>query len=144
MTEGATTHGRMPFLKLEKAGVQLGMTTPDRGVLSLTLDGAKVLAAHQTKRVFIQDFPMRKTSSLFAVGVLGADADVRAGDEVVVLCGQEVRGSGVAQMSAEEMTHLKRGVAVTLRHHAEAKSATVQATVVAVAAAPQITTGGGA
>lgn len=121
MTDGATTHGRMPFLKLERNGVQVGMTTPDRGVLSLTLEGAKILAAHQTKRVFIQDFPLRKTSSLFAVGVTSADPDVRAGDEVVVLCGDEVRGSGVAQMSAEEMTHLRRGVAVTLRHHAEAK-----------------------
>ncbi|MFO1536186.1 MAG: DUF5591 domain-containing protein [Thermoplasmatota archaeon] len=121
MTAGATTHGRMPFLKLERNGVQVGMTTPDRGVLSLTLEGAKMLAAHQTKRVFIQDFPLRKTSSLFAVGVTSADPDVRAGDEVVVLCGDEVRGSGVAQMSADEMTHLRRGVAVTLRHHAEAK-----------------------
>jgi archaeosine synthase len=120
----AHTHGRMPFLKLERRdGVQLGMTTPDRGVLSLTLEGAKVLAAHQTKRVFIQDFPMRKTSSLFAVGVTSADPDIRAGDEVVVLCGDEVRGSGTAQMSAEEMTHLRRGIAVTLRHHAEAKVA---------------------
>lgn len=123
LAEGATTHGRMPFLKLERGGAQLGMTTPDRGVLSLTLEGAKVLAEHRTKRVFIQDFPMRKTSSLFAVGVTSADPDVRAGDEVVVLCGEEVRGSGVAQMSAEEMTHLRRGVAVTLRHHAPAKAA---------------------
>ncbi|HEX2066731.1 MAG TPA: DUF5591 domain-containing protein, partial [Candidatus Thermoplasmatota archaeon] len=123
MAEGATTHGRMPFLRLERGGVQLGMTTPDRGVLSLTLEGARVLAAHGTKRVFIQDFPLRKTSSLFAVGVTSADPDVRAGDEVVVLCGDEVRGSGTAQMSAEEMTHLRRGVAVTLRHHAEAKAA---------------------
>lgn len=121
MTDGATTNGRMPFLKLERNGTQVGMTTPDRGVLSLTLEGAKILAAHKTKRVFIQDFPLRKTSSLFAVGVTSADPDVRAGDEVVVLCGDEVRGSGTAQMSAEEMTHLRRGIAVTLRHHAEAK-----------------------
>jgi archaeosine synthase len=123
MTDGATTVGRMPFLKLERNGTQVGMTTPDRGVLSLTLEGARILAAHKTKRVFIQDFPMRKTSSLFAVGVTSADPDIRVGDEVVVLCGDEVRGSGTAQMSADEMTHLRRGIAVTLRHHAEAKPA---------------------
>jgi archaeosine synthase len=122
MTDGATTVGRMPFLKLERGGTQIGMTTPDRGVLSLTLEGARILASHKTKRVFIQDFPLRKTSSLFAVGVTAADPDIRAGDEVVVLCGDEVRGSGTAQMAADEMVHLRRGIAVTLRHHAEAKA----------------------
>ncbi|MEA3190961.1 MAG: archaeosine synthase alpha-subunit [Thermoplasmata archaeon] len=117
LTDGAEAHGRMPYVKLVRAdGVQLGTTTPGRGVLSLTIEGAKALAEAGTKRVHIQDFPIRGTSSLFAVGVKGADGDVRAGDEVVVLCDGKVRACGVAQMSAEEMTHLKRGVAVTLRH----------------------------
>jgi archaeosine synthase len=118
LTADATTHGRMPYVKLERGGVQLGTTTPDRGILSLTLDGARILARHKLRRVFIQDFPIKKTSSLFAVGVESADPDVRAGDEVVVMRNDEVRGSGVAQMSAEEMTHLKRGIAVTMRHQA--------------------------
>jgi hypothetical protein len=52
------------------------------------------------------------------VGVEGADPDVREGDEVVVMHKDEVRGVGVAKMSAESMTHLKRGVAVMLRHTA--------------------------
>ncbi|HJQ93787.1 MAG TPA: DUF5591 domain-containing protein, partial [Candidatus Thermoplasmatota archaeon] len=111
-------HGRMPFVKLERKGteVQVGMTTPDRGVLSLTLEGANVLAKHGRKRVFIGDFKPKGTSTLFAVGVEGADPDVREGDEVVVMHKEEVRGVGVAKMSAESMTHLKRGVAVMLRH----------------------------
>lgn len=120
MTEGAEAHGRMPFVKLAKGGVQLGQTTPDRGVLSLTLEGAAILARHGTKRVFIQDFRPKGSSSLFAVGVDGADPDVRAGDEVVVVHKDEVRACGVAQMDAASMTHLKRGVAVTLRHVASA------------------------
>ncbi len=141
LTTGSKAHGRMPFVKLDKNDVQLGMTTPDRGVLSLTLDGAAILAKHQAKRVFIQDFHPKKTSSLFAVGVEGADADVRAGDEVVVVrrlgpttvttpdadshvdLMVDVRACGVAGMSAEEMTHLQRGVAVTLRHVAPASPA---------------------
>lgn len=118
-------HGRMPFVKLERRGteVQVGMTTPDRGVLSLTLEGAKVLAKHGRKRVFIGDFKPKGTSTLFAVGVEGADPDVREGDEVVVVhtsnpdrSGGDVRAVGVAKMSAESMTHLKRGAAVLLRH----------------------------
>lgn len=120
MTTGAEAHGRMPYVKLVKDGVQLGQTTPDRGVLSLTIDGAAILAKHGIKRVFIQDFRPKSTSTLFAVGVESADPDVRAGDEVVVVYKDDVRAGGVAQMDAQSMTHLKRGAAVTLRHVAPA------------------------
>ena len=97
------------------------MTTMDRGILSLTLDGAQVLAMHETHRVFIGDFRPKGTSSLFAVGVESADADIRVGDEVAIMHGEEVRACGVATMSSEEMTHMERGIAVALRHTATAK-----------------------
>ncbi|MEK6974759.1 MAG: DUF5591 domain-containing protein [Candidatus Thermoplasmatota archaeon] len=116
LTDGAYAQGRMPYVKLMRDDVQLGQTTPDRGVLSLTIDGARILAKHGVKRVFIQDFKPKATSTLFAVGVDGADPDVRAGDEVVVVHKDDVRGCGVAQMDGPSMTHLKRGSAVTLRH----------------------------
>jgi len=122
LTDGGRAAGHMPYVKLFGAdGTQFGTTTPDRGVLSLTLDGAAVLARLGRKRVFIEDFQPKKTSSLFAVGVEGADPDVRVGDDVVVVRRHadgtlDVRGCGVAQMSAEEMAHALRGVAVTLRH----------------------------
>lgn len=123
LMEGATAHGRMPFVKLERHGLQVGMTTIDRGVMSLTLDGAQVLAIHKTKRVFIGDFKPKGTSSLFAVGVESADPDIRVGDEVVVVHGDEMRACGVAAMSAEEMAHMERGVAVLLRHTVSSKAA---------------------
>jgi archaeosine synthase len=128
LAAGAEAHGRMPFVKLVRRGedgseTQLAMTTPERGVLSLTLDGAKALARHGRKRVRIGDFRPKGTSSLFAVGVEGADPDVREGDEVVVVHGDDVRAVGVARMSAEAMTHLRRGVAVTLRHTAAGSKA---------------------
>jgi archaeosine synthase len=133
LTAGAEAHGRMPFVKLvrkEADGreVQLAMTTPERGVLSLTLDGARILAKHGRKRVRIGDFRPKGTSSLFAVGVEGADPDVREGDEVVVVHGDDVRAVGVARMSAEPMTYLKRGVAVTLRHTASEAKPTKRST----------------
>lgn len=127
LTDGNRTFGRMPYLKLEtQQRVQFAMTTPERGTLSLTIEGARVLAAQGKNRVFIGDFTPKKTSSLFAVGVMNADPNVRVGDEVVVMRGDTVVASGTAAMSAEEMTHLKRGIAVTIRHFAEsAASVTV-------------------
>jgi archaeosine synthase alpha-subunit len=122
LTADGEAHGRNPFVKLDGPdGRQRAMTTPDRGVLSLTLDGAHRLAKHGKKRVFIGDFRPKGTSTLFAVGVEGADPDVREGDEVVVMHKDEVRAVGVAKMSAEAMTHLKRGTAVALRHTADPK-----------------------
>jgi len=120
LTRSAFCHGRMPYVKLEEEGTgkQLGMTTAERGTISLTLEGAARIAGIEGYRVRIQDFELKGTSSLFAVGVEGADADVRPGDEVVVLCGEEVRGVGVAQMAAEEMGVMRRGIAVTVRHTA--------------------------
>lgn len=123
LMDGATAHGRMPFVKLERHGLQVGMTTLDRGVMSLTLDGASVLAMHKTHRVAIGDFKPKGTSSLFAVGVESADPDIRVGDEVVVVHGDEVRACGVAAMTSEEMTHMERGIAVVLRHVVGAKAA---------------------
>lgn len=128
LTTGAEAHGRSPFVKLDGPdGRQLAMTTPDRGVLSLTMEGARILAKHGRKRVFIGDFRPKGTSTLFAVGVESADPDVREGDEVVIVHKEDVRGVGVARMSAESMTHLRRGVAVAMRHTASADTAATSA-----------------
>ncbi len=117
LCEGSTASGRVPYVKLTSAdGKQLGQTIMDRGMLSLTLEGAAIVAKHGTKRVQTGDFWIRKTGSLFAVGVESSDPDIRAGDDVVVMFGDEIRGCGQALMSGEDMTHLKRGVAVNLRH----------------------------
>ncbi len=117
LTEGAYARGRTPYVKLFNAeGEQLGQTTEGRAMLSLTLDGAKVVAAGGRKRVFQGDFEIKKTGSLFAAGIEDADDDIRPGDEVVVMRGETLVGCGVAQMTANEMKHLGRGVGVQLRH----------------------------
>ncbi len=120
LAKDAKVRGKVPFQKLLGPEGQRGITTIDRGLLSLTLDGARIIAEHQTHRVFIPDFSPKKTSTLFAVGVERADPDVRTGDEVVIVHdgpdGIEVRGCGVAQMPGEAMGPLKRGGAVNLRH----------------------------
>jgi archaeosine synthase len=107
--------GKYPYLKLFDNKTQLGMLTPDRGMISLTMDGAKILAKNKKYRVFIDDFVPK--GSVMAVGVLEADPEIRIEDEVVVIHKNEIRGAGKAVMSVPEMVASSRGVAVKVRHH---------------------------
>ena len=110
--------GKFPYWKLirEKDGekVQLGMMTPERGMFSLTLEGAQIAAGLGYHVVGIQDFEMKGT--LFAIGVTDADPSIRIGDEAILVCDGEVRGVGVAEMCGREMVDLNRGIAVKIRH----------------------------
>lgn len=112
--EGAALRGRWPWSKLVAGGVQVAQHVPERGRLSLTLEGARRVSDAGGYRVTIEDFKLR--GDIFAVGVQQADAEVRAGDEVAVLQGDRVVASGVARMSAREMADARRGVAVAVRH----------------------------
>ena len=110
--------GKFPYWKIirEKDGkkVQLGMMTPERGMVSLTLEGAEIVAGLNHNVVEIQDFEIR--GNLFAVGVVKADPAIRIGDEAIFVCNGQVRGVGVAEMCGREMTELRRGIAVKVRH----------------------------
>ncbi len=110
--------GKFPYWKIirEKDGkkTQMGMMTPERGMVSLTLEGAEVAAALGYHLVEIQDFEIK--GNLFAVGVIKADPVIRIGDEAIFVCNGQVRGVGVAEMCGREMTDLKRGIAVKVRH----------------------------
>ena len=110
--------GKFPYWKIirEKDGrkTQLGMMTPERGMVSLTLEGAQIAAEAGYHLVEIQDFEIR--GNLFAVGVVRADPSIRIGDEAIFVCDGQVRGVGVAEMCGREMTDLKRGIAVKVRH----------------------------
>ncbi len=106
--------GRYPDLKMFKGGVQLGMLTGERGMISLTLDGGKAIAPAMRYWVEIDDFQVR--GNVFAVGVKSADPEIRLGDEVVVGHAGDVRAVGVAYMNARDMKELKRGEAVRVRH----------------------------
>ena len=106
--------GKYPYWKLLRNKVQLGMLSEERGMLSLTLDGAEILAECGCATVEMMDFELK--GNLFAVGVIRADPSIRIGDEAVVLKNGKVVGVGVAMMSGREMTDLKRGIAVKIRH----------------------------
>lgn len=110
--------GKFPYWKfireVDGKKIQMGMMTPERGMVSLTLEGAEVLAKAGYATVEIMDFELK--GNLFAVGVVRADPRIRIGDEAVIICNGEVRGVGVAEMCGREMTDLKRGIAVKVRH----------------------------
>ncbi|MBE6518946.1 MAG: queuine tRNA-ribosyltransferase containing PUA domain protein [Thermoplasmata archaeon] len=111
--------GKFPYFKLfredaEHKKTQLGMFTPERGGISLTIEGAQLLADAGYPVIKIMDFEMK--GNLFAVGVIEADPRIHVGDEAIAVCDGKVRAIGVAAMCGREMTDLKRGIAVKVRH----------------------------
>lgn len=118
LLEGCTIRGKYPYQKIMKNNRQYGMITQERGLISLTLDGAERLseAAHYWVEVF-SDFSLK--GSVFAPGVKDADESIRIGDEIIVKRHGKVAGVGVALMNGSEMKESRHGEAVNLRHHAK-------------------------
>jgi archaeosine synthase len=113
--------GKFPYWKIIRENpdkksekIQLGMLTPERGMVSLTIEGAEVMGPAGYNVVEMTDFEMK--GNLFAVGVVKADPGIRIGDEAVIMLDGKVRGVGVAMMSGREMCETKRGIAVKTRH----------------------------
>ena len=107
--------GKYPYLKIMYKEKQLGMITIDRGLISLTMEGAIRLSKYNKYWVEIYDDFILK-GSLFAPGVKDSDPSIRIGDEVVVLRNYETCGVGVAQMNGEEMKESSSGEALKIRH----------------------------
>ncbi|MDI6917218.1 MAG: archaeosine synthase subunit alpha [Thermoplasmatales archaeon] len=114
LVKGSVIKGRYPDLRIIKNNKQIGMLIGDRGMISLTIKGGKILADKRKYFVEIDDFKLK--GDVFAVGVLDADHDIRIGDDVIIIHKNVLKGVGVAVMSPEEMMESKRGVAVKVRH----------------------------
>lgn len=117
LDENTNVIGRYPYWKIireKPEKVQLGMLTPERGMISLTLEGAEILAAADKSVVEMTDFDLK--GNLFAVGVVNADPSIRIGDESVIVRNGRVVGVGVAEMCGREMVQTNRGMAVRTRH----------------------------
>ena len=114
LCEDARIVGRWPNLRIVKGETQLGMLTGDRGMVSLTIEGARIIAEQRAYCVEIEDFVPK--GNLFAVGVERASKEIRIGDDVAVVHGKDVRAVGVAQMTPTEMELAERGEAVHIRH----------------------------
>jgi len=104
--------GKYPYRKIFEKDKQLGMITQERGLISLTLDGAKKINDYSVK--IYDDFELK--GSIFAPGVKDADQNIRIGDEAIVQKNKETVAVGVAQMNGEEMIQSSYGEAVKVRH----------------------------
>jgi len=107
--------GKYPYQKIMHNNTQLGMTTKERGLISLTIDGAKIIAKFGKYWVKIHnDFTLK--GSVFAPGVKDADESIRINDEVIVLKNNNLCAVGVSQMNGNEMRESTHGEAVKIRH----------------------------
>jgi len=116
LMEGAVPKGRYPWSRLFVGKEQVAMHVPDRGRLALTLAGAARVAAADAYRVETGPFELK--GDLFAVGVKAADPDIRIGDSVAVVREGRAVAAGFARMGGAEMTAMRRGIAVDIRHKA--------------------------
>lgn len=115
--DGCAAKGRYPQLRVFRGKEQVASLSPATGQLIPTLKGGEFLAQQNIYCVNMHDFKLE--ANLFAVGVQSADADIRVGDEVVIVNDGKITGTGTAQMSAAEMAESDRGEAVRVRHRAK-------------------------
>ncbi|QLH74447.1 MAG: DUF5591 domain-containing protein [Methanomassiliicoccales archaeon] len=115
LVEGCRVSGSYPYSRIQEGQRQMGMLTPERGMISLTIEGAERIAGKGLGLVRVGDFEIE--GNLFAKGIIEADPGIRIGDEVAVIRSEKVVGVGVAMMFGEEMTDSDRGEAVRMRHY---------------------------
>ncbi len=105
--------GRYPRVDIKVDNGRLFGYDMHRGMLTLTERSAEVLFASEKYTVYIDDF--HPEGDVFAAGVLSATQDIRAGDEVAVVYGDELRAWGTARMSYYDMVAESKGKAVKVR-----------------------------
>ena len=109
-TKGFVFRGHFPEVFYSRNNLQLFSIDTGTGLLRPTLDGWNLI--HEGYRVEIDDFVPE--GDILSPGVVKADPAIRDGDEVLVV-GARARAVGRAALSGEEMTQMKRGVAVRVR-----------------------------
>lgn len=118
--------GRIRFINVD--GERIATLRPTDGLLSLSVKAAKFMAeniAFANCFITVQNGVSKyiaEGGDVFAVHIVRADSEIRAGDEVVVLDEVEnVLAVGKALLSTAEMTAFKTGVAVKVRHGTHGK-----------------------
>ncbi len=119
-TYGLSSTKRLRYLYSGKE--RIATVRANDGLLTLSMLGAQRLHAHFTAprlRVVASDDAapfVAKGGNVFARHVLAVDHEIRAGEEVLVVDGQDqLLATGKAVLAPEEMLQMNRGVAVSIR-----------------------------
>ncbi|NPA74483.1 MAG: pseudouridine synthase [Euryarchaeota archaeon] len=113
--ENVRVVGRYPRVDLKMDGERLFGYDLHRGMLTLAERSARELAEAEKYTVEIDDF--WPEGDVFAAGILEATAEIRESDEVAVVHDGELRGWGIAKMSAYDMVNESRGKSVKIRSY---------------------------
>ncbi len=109
-TKGITLRGHFPELFYSRKNVQLFSIDTGTGLIRPTFDGWDLIP--EGYRVYIDDFVPE--GDILVPGVVSADAEIREGDEVLVI-GSRALATGRAALPADDMMRSERGVAVRVR-----------------------------
>ncbi len=119
-TFGLSSTKRLRYLYSGKE--RIATVRANDGLLTLSMLGAKRLhgfLAPPEYRVTVSDESapfIAKGGNVFARHVKSVDPDIRAGEEVLVVDGQDtLLATGKAVLAPEEMLQIKRGMAVAIR-----------------------------
>lgn len=115
LLKGSQIRGKYPYQKIFSEQKQIGMIAKERGLTSLTMEGAERLKEFRNYWVEIYDDFLLK-GSVLAPGVKNADKAIRIGEEVLVFKNRALCAVGVAQMNGKEMKESSKGEAVKIRH----------------------------
>jgi archaeosine synthase alpha-subunit len=107
--------GRPWFQRLTDGRADLATLREERGLFHLTVAGARRLIPAPPLAVWV-DPGLSLAGDLFTPGVRSADRDIRPGDSVVLMRGEELAGVGEAVLPGSLMTELPHGLAVRVRH----------------------------
>jgi uncharacterized protein with predicted RNA binding PUA domain len=123
-TFGLSSTKRLRYLYSGKE--RIATVRANDGLLTLSMLGAKRLHSFfgaPRLRVAVSDDAapfVIKGGNVFARHVLSVDPEIRAGEEVLVVDGEDrLLGTGRAILAPEEMLQIKRGLAVQIRKAAE-------------------------
>ena len=113
--DGCEVKGKYPSLRVFWDGKQICSLSKERGLISLSLEGGRILFSENRNIVEIEDVDIK--GSVLAPCVKRADPCIRIEDEVVIKREGRFYGVGIARMNGREMVDLEYGEAVRLRHH---------------------------
>jgi len=115
LLEKTKISGRYPMLKISENNKQIGMLIGEKGYISLTMDGARKIAAVCDYKIEISD-DFKPKGSILSPGIISANENIRKGDEVLIFRKKSLIGVGAACMNGTDMIKLSFGEAVKIRH----------------------------